>query len=98
MKLNIYIYIYICYCKIVYLITLYHFQSVVILSRLPFNNLFNKVVSLIAPEYFDNGELSLEAACYNVDQWPSPEPGVTLSLPLLGTVFQVRTRYFKITA
>lgn len=64
-------------------------QSVVILSRLPFNNLFTKIVSLIAPEYFDNDVLSLEASCYNIDQWPVPVPGVTLNLPLLGSVFQV---------
>lgn len=65
------------------------FQSVVIISRLPFNNLFNKIVSLLAPEFFENGDLSLEAACYNIDQWPSPVPAIALSLPLLGSVFQV---------
>ncbi|XP_017768468.1 PREDICTED: protein DENND6B isoform X2 [Nicrophorus vespilloides] len=66
----------------------YFQKSVVILSRLPFNNLFTKIISVIAPEYFDNGNLSLEAACYNIDQWPTPVPGLTLSLPLLGSVFQ----------
>ncbi|GJQ68117.1 hypothetical protein Trydic_g10709 [Trypoxylus dichotomus] len=66
----------------------YFQKSVVILSRLPFNNLFTKIISLIAPEYFDNDILSLEASCYNIDQWPVPVPGVTLSLPLLGSVFQ----------
>ncbi|XP_022900805.1 protein DENND6A [Onthophagus taurus] len=66
----------------------YFQKSVVILSRLPFNNLFSKIISLIAPEYFENNELSLEAACYNIDQWPVPVPGVTLNLPLLGSVFQ----------
>lgn len=48
-------------------------------------------MSIIAPEYFENGDLSLEAACYNIDQWPSPVPGHTLNLPLLGTVLQVVT-------
>ncbi|XP_065166347.1 protein DENND6B [Atheta coriaria] len=66
----------------------YFQKSVVILSKLPFNNLFTKIISLIAPEYFDNGNLSLEAACLNIDQWPVPTPGVTLNLPLLGSVFQ----------
>lgn len=36
-------------------------QSVVVLSMLPFVNLFTKVVNIIAPEFFDNGEPGLEA-------------------------------------
>ncbi|GLV39377.1 uncharacterized protein CBL_13254 [Carabus blaptoides fortunei] len=67
----------------------YFQKSVVILSHLPFNNLFTKISSLIAPEYFDNGKLSLEAACYNITRWPAPVPGQTLNLPLLGAVLQV---------
>lgn len=59
------------------------------MSRLPFNNLFGKICATIAPEYFDNGELSLETACYTIDRWPPPLPGTTLNLPLMGTVFQV---------
>ena len=38
-----------------------YFQSVVLISRLPFVALFSQLVSIIAPEYFDNGEPSLEA-------------------------------------
>lgn len=67
-----------------------------ILSRLPFNNLFTKISSLMSPEYFDNGAVSLEAACYNIDKWPCPIPGQTLNLPLLGTVFQVIIQYVLI--
>lgn len=66
----------------------------VILSHLPFNNLFTKISSLIAPEYFDNGTLSLEAACYNIARWPAPVPGQTLNLPLLGAVLQVITNKY----
>ncbi|KAJ8923572.1 hypothetical protein NQ315_010151 [Exocentrus adspersus] len=66
----------------------YFQKSVVILSLLPFNNLFSKICSYIAPEYFENGEVSLEALCYNIEQWPPPVPGTTLNLPLLGSVFQ----------
>lgn len=65
------------------------FQSVVLLSKFPLINLFYKVVGLIAPEFFENGEPSIEAACHDVDQWPLPQPGETLHLPLLGTVLQV---------
>ncbi|RZC38555.1 DENND6A, partial [Asbolus verrucosus] len=45
--------------------------------------------SLLAPEYFEHGELSLEASCCNIERWPPPTPGETLNLPLLGLVFQV---------
>ncbi|KAJ8928525.1 hypothetical protein NQ314_018901 [Rhamnusium bicolor] len=47
-----------------------------------------KYVVMSPPEYFDNGEVSLEAVCYNIERWPPPTPGVTLNLPLLGSVFQ----------
>ncbi|CAH0561898.1 unnamed protein product [Brassicogethes aeneus] len=66
----------------------YFQKSVVILSLLPFNNLYSKISSFIAPEYFHTGEVSLEAACSNINQWPSPVPGVTLNLPLLGSHFK----------
>ena len=36
-------------------------QSVVLISKLPMIALFNHMVSIIAPEYFDNGEPCLEA-------------------------------------
>lgn len=65
-----------------------------ILSKLPFNELFNKICCLISPEYFENGELSLQAACHNIDKWPAPVPGETLNLPLMGSVFQVKINLF----
>nr|XP_053628863.1 protein DENND6A-like [Cherax quadricarinatus] len=68
----------------------YFQKSVVLLSHLPLVSLFTTVLDLVAPEYFDTGEASLEAACHHLDQWPPPSPGTTLSLPLLGTLLQVR--------
>ncbi|XP_068228763.1 protein DENND6A [Palaemon carinicauda] len=68
----------------------YFQKSVVLLSHLPLVSLFTNVLDLVAPEYFDTGEASLEAACHHLDQWPSPIAGTTLSLPLLGTILQVR--------
>ncbi|KAH9508011.1 Protein dennd6a [Bulinus truncatus] len=66
----------------------YFQKSVVLITKLPFIALFNQVISILAPEYFDNGEPSLEAACHDIDQWPMPVPGDTLNLPLMGTVLQ----------
>ncbi|BFZ08313.1 hypothetical protein BsWGS_11351 [Bradybaena similaris] len=66
----------------------YFQKSVVLITKLPCVALFNQVISIIAPEYFDNGEPSLEAACHDIDQWPVPIPGETLNLPIMGTVLQ----------
>ncbi|KAK3609536.1 hypothetical protein CHS0354_007340 [Potamilus streckersoni] len=66
----------------------YFQKSVLLVSKLPFISLFSQLVSIIAPEYFENGEPSLEAACHDIDQWPPPIPGETLSLPIFGEVIQ----------
>lgn len=73
-------------------------QSVVIISRLPFISLFTEVIGLIAPEFFDHGEPSLESACHDVDQWPFPVPGRMVTLPIFGTAIQVSEFYQKWTA
>jgi hypothetical protein len=67
----------------------YFQKSVVLISRLPFVALFNYVVGVIAPEFFDTGLPCLEAACHNIDQWLAPLPGETINLPLIGSVIQV---------
>ncbi|NWT06994.1 DEN6B protein, partial [Mionectes macconnelli] len=66
------------------------FQSLVLVSRLPYVNLFQSLLQLIAPEYFDKLEPCLEAVCNEIDQWPPPVPGQTLNLPVMGVVIQVR--------
>nr|CAD7399606.1 unnamed protein product [Timema cristinae] len=68
----------------------YFQKSVVIISRLPFISLFTEVCALIAPEFFENGEPSIEAACHDIDHWPWPDPGETFNLPLLGTILQTQ--------
>nr|CAD7199094.1 unnamed protein product [Timema douglasi] len=68
----------------------YFQKSVVIISRLPFIRLFTEVCALIAPEFFENGEPSIEAACHDIDHWPWPDPGETFNLPLLGTILQTQ--------
>ncbi|XP_067915397.1 protein DENND6B isoform X3 [Heterodontus francisci] len=68
----------------------YFQKSLVLISRLPFVNLFHSLLQLVAPEYFEKLEPCLEAVCNEVDQWPAPVPGKTLSLPVMGVVIQVR--------
>lgn len=66
----------------------YFQKSIILLTRLPFINLFYKVIKQIAPKHFEEFDSSLEAACHDIDRWPPLEPGQNVLLPLLGTVFQ----------
>ncbi|EPY80131.1 hypothetical protein CB1_000855002 [Camelus ferus] len=66
----------------------YFQKSLVLVSRLPFVRLFQALLSLIAPEYFDKLVPCLEAVCSEIDQWPDPMPGQTLNLPVMGVVLQ----------
>ncbi|KAG2470386.1 DEN6A protein, partial [Polypterus senegalus] len=65
-------------------------ESLVMISRLPYVNFFHSLLKLIAPEYFEKSEPCLEAACNDIDRWPAPLPGKTLSLPIMGVVMKVR--------
>uniref|UniRef100_A0A8C6E1P7 DENN domain containing 6B n=1 Tax=Moschus moschiferus TaxID=68415 RepID=A0A8C6E1P7_MOSMO len=67
----------------------YFQKSLVLLSRLPFVRLFQALLGLVAPEFFDKLAPCLEAVCNEIDQWPVPAPGQTLSLPVMGVVLQV---------
>ncbi len=68
----------------------YYQKSVILLSKLPLVSLFNQVMSVVARRFFEGGEISLEAACGDIDRWPLPIPGHSLELPLLGSLFTVR--------
>ncbi|XP_038047740.1 protein DENND6A-like isoform X1 [Patiria miniata] len=68
----------------------YFQKSLVVLSKVPYITLFTRLASIIAPGYFEYGEPSAEAACHDIDQWPSPMPGQLLHLPIMGSVLQIR--------
>ncbi|XP_075409557.1 protein DENND6B isoform X2 [Tenrec ecaudatus] len=67
----------------------YFQKSLVLVSRLPFVRLFQALLRLVAPEFFDKLTPCLEAVCNEIDQWPAPWPGRTLNLPVMGVVLQV---------
>uniref|UniRef100_A0A8C1KUV9 DENN/MADD domain containing 6B n=1 Tax=Cyprinus carpio TaxID=7962 RepID=A0A8C1KUV9_CYPCA len=67
----------------------YFQKSLVVVSRLPFGNLFHSLLQVIAPEYFEKHEPCLETVCNEIDQWPAPVPGQTLNLPVMGVVMQI---------
>nr|SVE80638.1 EOG090X031T [Daphnia magna] len=76
----------------------YFQKSLVIVTRLPFVELFQELMAVIAPEFFDKGSICLEISAKEIDQWPRPVPGIVLNLPLLGTLFQVRIPSFSAAA
>ncbi|XP_053689239.1 protein DENND6 homolog [Sabethes cyaneus] len=67
----------------------YFQKSLVLLTRLPFINLFYEVCALIAPSFFSSGEPTLETVCDNICHWPSIMAGENLSLHLLGSIYEV---------
>ncbi|PWN51851.1 DUF1630-domain-containing protein [Violaceomyces palustris] len=64
----------------------YFQKSVVILSHLPYVSLFSEVVAKLGPLYFEYGMTMFETFANDVSNWPSPQPGSILTLPLLGSV------------
>uniref|UniRef100_A0A182J276 Uncharacterized protein n=1 Tax=Anopheles atroparvus TaxID=41427 RepID=A0A182J276_ANOAO len=67
----------------------YFQKSLVLLTRLPFVNLFYELCSVIAPAYFSNGEPTLESVCDSICLWPSLLSDEPLALPLLGATYEV---------
>lgn len=63
-------------------------QSVILLTRLPFINLYYEILSLIAPKYFAGGESVLQNVCTDISNWPPIQAGECIQLSLLDTIFQ----------
>ncbi|KAB5537148.1 hypothetical protein PHYPO_G00115540 [Pangasianodon hypophthalmus] len=68
----------------------YFQKSLVLISKLPYVTFFHSLLKLIAPEYFEKQEPCLEAACNDIDRWPTPCPGKILSLPIMGVIMKLR--------
>uniref|UniRef100_A0A674PAJ8 DENN/MADD domain containing 6Aa n=1 Tax=Takifugu rubripes TaxID=31033 RepID=A0A674PAJ8_TAKRU len=65
-------------------------QSLVLVSKLPYVTFFHSLLKIMAPEYFEKQEPCLEAACNDIDRWPTPHPGRILTLPIMGMVIKIR--------
>ncbi|CAN0467158.1 unnamed protein product, partial [Ectocarpus sp. 8 AP-2014] len=59
-------------------------KSVVVVSRYPYVNLFERLVKVIGPLYFTHGSAVLEAVFSSFEDWPAPCPGSLCPLPFLG--------------
>lgn len=68
----------------------YFQKSLIIITRLPFFNLYYDVLAQLAPKYFDEGNELLRRACEQINtQWPTLMVAQTLRLPLLDCNYQI---------
>ncbi|XP_001355132.3 protein DENND6B [Drosophila pseudoobscura] len=68
----------------------YFQKSFIIITRLPFFNLYYDILAQLAPKYFDEGTDVLRQACEQINShWPGLRVGQTLHLPLLGCNYQI---------
>eukprot|EP00299_Pterocystis_sp_00344_P015722 c7863_g1_i1.p1 GENE.c7863_g1_i1~~c7863_g1_i1.p1 ORF type:complete len:656 (+),score=149.23 c7863_g1_i1:219-1970(+) len=67
----------------------YFQKSVVLLSTFPFIALFHKILSIVAPLFFEFGNQSIERACLDITTWPSPQFNSLMEqLPLVGSILK----------
>ncbi|KAM0791909.1 hypothetical protein ACM66B_004163 [Microbotryomycetes sp. NB124-2] len=66
-------------------------RSLVLISHLPsLPGLFESALAVIGPLYFKHkGGGMVEAACHNIANWPDPTSGLSLELPILGSVLSM---------
>lgn len=68
----------------------YFQKSFIIITRLPFFNLFFELLNYLAPKYFNTGKSILEEACIQINsRWPSLQVGASLNLPLFENSYQI---------
>ncbi|XP_037929945.1 protein DENND6B-like [Teleopsis dalmanni] len=67
----------------------YFQKSFIIMTSLPYYNLFFEVLTQLAPKYFSDGNIVIKNACQLINrEWPSPQAGV-LSLNLFEYNYQI---------
>ncbi|XP_054728711.1 protein DENND6B [Anastrepha obliqua] len=68
----------------------YFQKSFILVTHLPFCNLFYDIVAQLAPKYFEEGNSILEDACSQINSmWPTLQAGVPLDLQLLDHLYQI---------
>ncbi|XP_005191359.2 protein DENND6B [Musca domestica] len=68
----------------------YFQKSFIIVTRLPFFNLFYEMLTQLAQKYFDEGEEVLIKACQQINSdWPQLQVGGTFNLPLFDQCYQI---------
>ncbi|KAH8292718.1 hypothetical protein KR018_004169 [Drosophila ironensis] len=68
----------------------YFQKSFIIVTRLPFFNLYYDLLTQLAPRYFDEGIDVIRLVSEQIDaQWPALRVGALLQLPLLDSRYQI---------
>ncbi|XP_039960419.1 protein DENND6B [Bactrocera neohumeralis] len=68
----------------------YFQKSFILVTHLPFCNLFYNIVDQLAPRYFENGNSNIEEACDQINRlWPPLQAGVSLDLQLFDNIYQI---------
>mmetsp|Transcript_16897 Transcript_16897/g.23515 ORF Transcript_16897/g.23515 Transcript_16897/m.23515 type:complete len:626 (+) Transcript_16897:40-1917(+) len=63
-------------------------KSVVLLTDHGNHPLYERVIHIVAPLFFQFGTPLIEAAFQNISTWPPPKSGERFELPLLGNIIQ----------
>lgn len=68
----------------------YFQKSFILVTHLPFCNLFYNIVDQLAPKYFENGNSIIIGACDQINRtWPRLQAGVFLDLQLFDYIYQI---------
>uniref|UniRef100_A0A1I8NN25 UDENN domain-containing protein n=1 Tax=Stomoxys calcitrans TaxID=35570 RepID=A0A1I8NN25_STOCA len=68
----------------------YFQKSFIIVTRLPYFNLFYEMLTHLAQKYFDEGEDVLIRACHQINnEWPKLQVGGSFNLPLFEQCYQI---------
>ncbi|KAM7350070.1 protein DENND6B [Cochliomyia hominivorax] len=68
----------------------YFQKSFIIVTRLPFFNLYYEMLNVLAQKYFSEGEEVLKQACRQINtEWPLLQVGITYNLPLFDQCYQI---------
>lgn len=59
------------------------------MSLFPFLNLFNQMLDVLAPEFFEKGSSAIESACTDIYKWPPPVPGQSMNMKFLTVSLEV---------
>lgn len=67
----------------------YFQKSFIIVTRLPFFNLFYEMLTQLAQKYFNEGEDVIKQASKQINEWPPLQVGASLNLPLFDQCYQI---------
>uniref|UniRef100_A0A0A1WP48 Protein FAM116B n=1 Tax=Zeugodacus cucurbitae TaxID=28588 RepID=A0A0A1WP48_ZEUCU len=68
----------------------YFQKSFILVTHLPFCNLFYNIVDQLAPKYFEEGNSVIKEACDQINTiWPAIQAGSSLDLQLFDYIYQI---------